>query len=154
MYVLDLLALRDTYFKLGAPDVHYYYHYYSAVQQSTRYSKHVAARSKACEKLRRQWKAGHTALTAGAACWLERRTRGQKVASSNPGQERRENFLLQSQRCVLTLIRCPSHPRVTAVARKRPWSFCQKFRWQVTPKHAYTFDPPKSKYADNAAVQA
>ena len=35
---------------------------------------------------------------------------------------------------VLTLIRCPFHPRVTAVARKRPRSFCQKCRWQVTPK--------------------
>ena len=28
--------------------------------------------------------------------------------------------------------------RVTAVARKRPRSFCQKCRWQVTAKHAYT----------------
>ena len=26
----------------------------------------------------------------------------------------------------------------TAVARKRPWSFCQKCRWQVTAEHAYT----------------
>ena len=26
-------------------------------------------------------------------------------------------------------------PCVTAVARKRPWSFCQKCRWQVTAKH-------------------
>ena len=26
----------------------------------------------------------------------------------------------------------------TAVACKRPWSFCQKCRWQVTAKHAYT----------------
>ena len=51
-------------------------------------------------------------------------------------QERRENFLLQRQLCVLTLMRCPFHPSVTAVARKRPRSFCQKYRWQVTPKHA------------------
>ena len=29
----------------------------------------------------------------------------------------------------------PFHPRVTAVARKRPRSFCQKCRWQVTAKH-------------------
>ena len=43
-------------------------------------------------------------------------------------QERRENFLLQNQFSVLTLIRCPFHPRVTAVARKRPRSFCQKCR--------------------------
>ena len=39
---------------------------------------------------------------------------------------------------VLTLISVSVPPRVTAVARKRPWSFCQKCRWQVTAKHAYT----------------
>ena len=27
---------------------------------------------------------------------------------------------------------------VTTIARKRSWSFCQKCRWQVTAKHAYT----------------
>ena len=75
-------------------------------------------------------------------CWFESR------------QERRENFLLHCQLCVLTLIRCPFHPRVTAVARKRPRSFCQKCRWQVTPKHACTLNPTKSKWADYAAVQA
>ena len=53
---------------------------------------------------------------------------------------------------MLTLIRCPSHVRVTAMARKRPLSFCQ--RWQVTPKHAYTLDPTKSEWADYVAVQA
>ena len=36
------------------------------------------------------------------------------------------------------LFQYPFHPRVTAVARKRPQSFCQKRRWQVTAKHAYT----------------
>ena len=65
-----------------------------------------------------------------------------------------DNFLLQSQLCVLTLILCRFHPCVTTVACKRPWSFCQKCRWQVTPKHAYTFDPTKSEWADYAAVQA
>ena len=69
-------------------------------------------------------------------------------------QERRENFLLQNQLRVLTLIRCPFHLRVTAVARKGPRSFCQKCRWQGTPKHAHTFDPTKSEWADDAAVQA
>ena len=48
-------------------------------------------------------------------------------------QVRRENFLLQSQFCVLTFIRCPFHPRVIAVARKRPRSFCQKCRYTRTP---------------------
>ena len=65
-------------------------------------------------------------------------------------QELWENFLLQSQLCVLTLIRCPFHTRVTAVARKRPRSFSKKCRWQVTPKHAYTLDPTKSVGAEYA----
>ena len=53
--------------------------------------------------------------------------------------ERRENFLLQGRLSVLTLIsRYPFHPRVTTVARKKSRSFCQKCRWQVTAKHAYT----------------
>ena len=39
---------------------------------------------------------------------------------------------------MLTYIRCPFHPRVTAVVRNRPRSFCQKCRWQFTPKHTHT----------------
>ena len=54
---------------------------------------------------------------------------------------------------MLTLIRCLFHSRVTAVARKRPRSFCKKTRWQVTPKRAYTIDPTKSEWADYAAIQ-
>ena len=55
---------------------------------------------------------------------------------------------------MLTLIHCPFHPRVIAVARKRSRAFCQKCRWQVTPKHAYTLDTTKSEWADYAAVWA
>ena len=44
-------------------------------------------------------------------------------------------------------------PCVTAVACKRPQSFCQKCMWQVTPKHAYTLDQMKSERSD-VAVQA
>ena len=51
-------------------------------------------------------------------------------------QERQGNFLLHGQISVLT--RYPFHPRFTTVARKRFWSFCQRCRWQVTAKHAYT----------------
>ena len=36
------------------------------------------------------------------------------------------------------LFRYPFHPRVTTVACKKSLSFCQKCRWQVTAKHAYT----------------
>ena len=74
--------------------------------------------------------------------------------SRDSRQERRENVLFQSQLCVLDLIRCPFRPRVTAVARNRPRSFCQKCRWLVTPKHTYSHDPSKSEWADYAAVQA
>ena len=35
------------------------------------------------------------------------------------------------------LFHCPFHPRVTTMVRKRPWIFCQKCWWQVTPKHAF-----------------
>ena len=56
--------------------------------------------------------------------------------------------------CVLTLIQCLYHPSVTAVAYKRPPSFCQKCRWQVTSKHAYILDPTKSEWANYAAVRA
>ena len=55
---------------------------------------------------------------------------------------------------VLTFIQCPIHPCVAAVWHKRPWSFCQKCWWHVTPKYAYTLDPTKSEWADCAAVQA
>ena len=54
----------------------------------------------------------------------------------------------------MTLIRCLFHPHVTAVACKRPQSFLQKCRWQVTPKHAYTLYSAKLECADYAAVQA
>ena len=55
---------------------------------------------------------------------------------------------------MLTLFRCTFHSRVTAVARKKPRSFCQKCRWQVTPKHECTLDPTESEWADYAAIQA
>ena len=71
---------------------------------------------------------------AGIAQWLERRTRDRKVAGSNPCWSGGRIFF---SRCCL-LFRYPFHPRVSAVARKRPRSFRQKCRWQVTAKHAYT----------------
>ena len=69
-------------------------------------------------------------------------------------QGRQENFLLQSQLCVLTLIWWPLRPHVTVVACKRPWSFCQKCRWQVTSEHVNTLDPTKLEWADYAVVHA
>ena len=83
---------------------------------------------------------------AGITCWLERWTCDQKVASSNPSRSGRRIFF-SSQLCVLTLIRCPFHPPVTIVPCKTTRSFCQKCRWQVTPKPTYIFDPTKSEWA-------
>ena len=54
--------------------------------------------------------------------------------------ERRETFFFSRVNFLCWLLfRYPFHPRVTAVARKRPRSFCQKCRWQVTAKHAYMY---------------
>ena len=77
----------------------------------------------------------------------ERQTRDRKVASSNSGRDNRRTFFFQGQLCLLTLILCPFHPRVTAVARKRPGHSAKKCRWQATPRHAYTRDATKSEWA-------
>ena len=77
-------------------------------------------------------------LGAGIAQWLERRTCDWKVAGSNPCRSGgRISFSRVDYLCWL-VFRYPFHPRVTAVGRKRSRSFCQKCRWQVTVKHAYT----------------
>ena len=75
---------------------------------------------------------------AGIAQWTEHRTRDQKVVGSNPCWSGGRIFYSRVNFLCWLLFRYPFHPRVTAVARKRPWSFCQKRRWQVTAKHAYT----------------
>ena len=75
---------------------------------------------------------------AGIAQWLERRTRDWKVASSNPRRSGGRIFFSRVNFLCWLLFRYPFHPRVTGVARKRSRSFCQKCRWQVTAKHAYT----------------
>ena len=49
-------------------------------------------------------------------------------------REGRENFLLQGQLSVLTLISVTVPP--PCYCSKRSGSFCQKCRWQVTAKHA------------------
>ena len=54
--------------------------------------------------------------TSGIVCWLERRTRDQKVASSNPGRSG-GRFFFSRVNFVCWLIRCPFHPRVTTVTR-------------------------------------
>ena len=75
---------------------------------------------------------------AGIAQRLERRTRDRKVAGSNPCWSGGIIFFSRVNFLCWLLFRYPFHPRVTAVARKRPRSFCQKRWWQVTAKQAYT----------------
>ena len=75
---------------------------------------------------------------AGIAQWLERRTRDWKVAGSNPCWNGGRIFFSRVNFLCWLLFWYPFHPRVTAVARKRSRSSCQKCRWQVTAKHAYT----------------
>ena len=61
-----------------------------------------------------------------------------KVSAPSPGRSG-GRILFSRVNCLCWLLfRYPFHPRVTAVARKRSWSFYQKCRWQVTPKHTYT----------------
>ena len=74
----------------------------------------------------------------GIAQWLERRTRDWKVTGSNPCWNGGRIFFSRVDFLCWLLFRYPFHPRVTTVARKRSRSFCQKCRWQVTAKHAYT----------------
>ena len=75
---------------------------------------------------------------AGISQWLEHRTRDWKVAGSNPCWNGGRIFFFRVDFLCWLLFRYPFHYRVTTVARKKSRSFCQKCRWQVTAKHAYT----------------
>ena len=77
-------------------------------------------------------------MGAGIAQWLECWTRDQKVLGSNPCRSGGRIFFSKVDFLCWLLFRYPFHPRVTAVAHKRPRSLCQKCRWQVTAKHTYT----------------
>ena len=77
-------------------------------------------------------------LGAGIAQWLESRTGDWKVAGSNPGRSGGNFFFSRVDFLCKLLFRYLFHPSVTAAALERSWSFCQKWRWQVTAKHAYT----------------
>ena len=81
----------------------------------------------------------HDIWGAGIAQWLERRTRDWKAAGSNPCWSGGRIFFSRVDLLYWLLFRYPFHPRVTAVTRKKSRPFCQKCRWQVTAKHAYTF---------------
>ena len=84
------------------------------------------------------WTAAVLCWGAGIAQWLEHRTRDWKIAGSNPCWNGGRIFFSMVDFLCWLLFRYPFHPRVTTVARKKSRSFCQKCRWQVTAKHAYT----------------
>ena len=70
-------------------------------------------------------------LGVGITQWLERRTRNRKFAGSNPCWSGGRIFFSKVNFLCWVLFRYPFHFRVTAVAHKRPRSFCQKYRWQL-----------------------
>ena len=105
------------------------------------------------------WKGLHTTLLhihylhnwgVRRAWWLKRQTCDRKVASLNPSWIGRRIFFLRVKFLCWLLFSVGSTP----VLLQRPQSFCQKCRWQVTPKQAYTRDPVKSEWADYATIQA
>ena len=63
---------------------------------------------------------------AGIARWLEHRTPDWKVSGSNPCWNGGRIFFSRVDFLCWLLFRYPFHPRVTAVARKKSRSFCQK----------------------------
>ena len=75
---------------------------------------------------------------AGIAQWFEHRTHDWKVAGSNPCRSGGRILFSWVNFLCLLLFQYPFHHCVTAVAHKRSQLFCQKFRWEVTAKHAYT----------------
>ena len=79
-----------------------------------------------------------TIWIARIACWLERQTGDWKVVSSNPGRSGGWIFFSKVNFVCSYSVFIP--PRTTTLVHKRPRSFRQKYRWQDTPKHAYTFD--------------
>ena len=90
---------------------------------------------------------------AGIACWQRAGLVVDRFASSNPGKSggrifyfSRVNFLcrlLLGVRSTLVLLQW--HVR-------DPGHSVKKCKGQVTPKHAYTLDPTKSEWADDAGV--
>ena len=77
-------------------------------------------------------------LSHSSAQWLQHRTRDWKVAGLIPCWSGGRIFFSRVDFLCWLLFWYLFHPRVTTVARKRSRSFCQKCRWQVTAKHAYT----------------
>ena len=82
---------------------------------------------------------------------VDRRTRDRKVVRVLAGAAREFSSPELTFCADLYSVLIPL--RVTVVARKRPWSFCQKCMWQVTPKPAHTLAQTKSEWADYAVQE-
>ena len=97
-----------------------------------------AKRTSLAAKFKVFWRGWMTELGAGIAQWLERQTHDWKIKALNPHRNGGRIFFSRVDFLCWLLFRYPFQPCVTAVARKRSRSFCQKCRWQVTAKHTYT----------------
>ena len=77
---------------------------------------------------------------AGIAQWLERCTPDWKVPAGAAGEFSSpwSSFCADSYFGIRSTPVLPPH--VTTVVHKRSRSFCQKCRWQVTPKHTCGFE--------------
>ena len=78
-----------------------------------------------------------TQTSFGVADWAECRTRDRKVAGSIPGSSGGRVFFSRVH-FLCRFIRRPFHLSVTALARKRPRSFCQKGRWRQLQSNVHT----------------
>ena len=70
-------------------------------------------------------------------CWTD----DQKVVSLNPSRRVEREFCSPGLIFFADSYLVSILTRATAFTFKRLQSFCQKCRWQVTPKHTYTLDP-------------
>ena len=64
---------------------------------------------------------------------------GQISRSLHCRNDEYDNRLLWTRYIKIFLFRYPFHPRVTAVACKRPQPCCQKCRWQITANYACAY---------------
>ena len=86
---------------------------------------------------------------SGIVCWysagLVIKTLQVRILAEATGEFSSPEFTVYGDSHLVSILHC-----ITAVAHKRHRSFHQKWRWQVTPEHAYTLDPTNSEWADYA----
>ena len=105
---------------LYSPYIQFYFAYFLVFQQKTAHSCLIWVTASCC-----WWKSRYDSCKQKRK---RRRTSFWRNVALDPKPPRYWH----------NIFRYPFHSRVTAVARKRSRSFCQKCRWQVTAKHTYT----------------